>query len=306
MARWLAGRLLGVLLSMLLVATFTFFLTFALPTDVARQIVGDKGTPQDVALVRARLGLDDPLIVQYARYLGHLARGDFGYSYVNREPVSDILVQRIPHTAALALAAICTQLLIGIPLGLYSAARAGSIGDRAALGWAVIAISLPAFWVGLMLLYLFAFRIPIFPLGGADQPSSIVLPALTLGLAGAAWYSRVVRKVALETLNMDFVRALRAKGLPRRTILGKHVLRTSLSPVLTMMAIDFGFFLGGAVIVESVFAWPGLGLAAYQSMQTSDTPLLMGCVLFGSLFVLLLNLLADLARVLVDPRVRLR
>ena len=133
-----------------------------------------------------------------------------------------------------------------------------------------------------------------------------MLPALTLGLAGAAWYSRVMRKVALETLNMDFVRALRAKGLPRRTILGKHVLRTSLSPVLTMMAIDFGFFLGGAVIVESVFAWPGLGLAAYQSMQTSDTPLLMGCVLFGSLLVLLLNLVADVTRVLVDPRVRLR
>ena len=190
-------------------------------------------------------------------------------------------------------------------LGLATASRAGGVLDRTTLGWAVLTISLPTFWLGLILLYVFAFQLALLPLGGADSISSIVLPSITLGIAGAAWYSRVVRQAASEALGSEFVHQLRAKGLPRRTILYKHVLRTSLSPVLTMMAIDFGFFLGGAVLVESVYSWPGLGLASYQAMQTGDTPLLMGCVLVGSAFVLVLNLAADLARTMIDPRVRL-
>jgi peptide/nickel transport system permease protein len=305
MGRYLLRRLGAILLTLLVVATITFTLTVLIPTDPARTIVGPKGTPEQVALVRQRLGLDDPLPMQYARYLGDVTRFDFGYSYGYRQEVRDILVDRLPYTAILAAAALLVQFGIGVPLGLLTAARADGVADRLTLVWTMLTISLPGFWIGLVLLYLFAFRLPFFPLGGASEFRSVVLPALALGLPGAAWYSRLIRDTALQNLHSEFVQALRARGISARTILGKHVLRTTISPVLTMMAIDFGVFLGGAVLVESVFAWPGLGLTAYEAMQRADISLLMATVLVGSLFVLVLNLLADLARIWIDPRVRL-
>jgi peptide/nickel transport system permease protein len=305
MVRYLLRRLGTILLTLLIVATITFTLTVLIPTDPARTIVGPKGTPEQVALVRQRLGLDDPLPMQYARYLGDVTRFDFGYSYGYRRDVRDILVDRLPYTAILAAAALIVQFGIGVPLGLLTAARADGVADRLTLAWTMLTISLPGFWIGLVLLYLFAFRLPFFPLGGASELRSVVLPALALGLPGAAWYSRLIRDTTLQNLHSEFVQALRARGISARTILGKHVLRTTISPVLTMMAIDFGVFLGGAVLVESVFAWPGLGLTAYEAMQRADISLLMATVLVGSLFVLVLNLLADLARVWIDPRVRL-
>ena len=268
--RFLLRRVAGIVVTLAVVATFTFSLTFLLPSDPARLIVGPKGTPEQIALVEKRLGLDDPIYVQYGRYLRDLARLDFGYSYVYERPVSDILVERIPRTALLAVAALIVEFGIGLPLGLFLAARAGGIGDRIALSWALLQISFPAFWVGLVLLYLFAFKFTIFPLGGSELPLGLVLPALTLGLPGAAWYSRIMRETTLEILHSEFVQALRAKGAPPRAILFKHALRTALSPILTMMAIDFGFFLGGAVLVESVFAWPGLGFTALQALRGGD------------------------------------
>jgi len=305
MRRLLLRRLGGILLTLLAVATVTFALTVLLPRDPARSVVGPKGSETQLAEARVRLGLDAPLPVQYARYLGNLARFDLGYSYVQRRDVGAILRDRLPWTVLLALGAMTVQLGIGLPLGLLSAARADSVGDRLALGWTLLTISLPGFWIGLLLLYLFAFRWPIFPLGGDSGPLAIVLPALALGLPGAAWYSRFARDTALEIMHAEFVQALRARGLPARIILGKHILRAMLSPVLTLMAIDFGAFLGGAVLVESVFAWPGLGLTAYEAMRTADLPLMMATVLIGSLFVLTLNLLVDVARAWIDPRVRL-
>lgn len=305
MGRYLARRGGAMLLTLLLVATVTFSLTVLIPADPARAIVGPKGTPEQVAQVRQRLGLDDPLPMQYARYLADAARLDFGYSYGYRREVREILADRLPYTVLLAAAALVVQFGIGVPLGLLSAARADGALDRLALAWTMLTISLPGFWIGLVLLYLFAFRMPLFPLGGATEPGSVVLPALALGLPGAAWYSRVIRDTALQALHSEFVQSLRARGIPARLILGKHVLRVTISPVLTMMAIDFGVFLGGAVLVESVFAWPGLGLTAYEAMQQADISLLMATVLLGSLFVLVLNLLADLARIWIDPRVQL-
>lgn len=302
---YLARRVGSIAATLLAVATITFALTVLIPADPARAIVGPKGTPAQVAQVRERLGLDDPLPVQYLRYLGGLTRFDLGYSYAYRRDVGAIMADRLPFTAVLAAAALLVQFGIGIPVGLLTAARADGPGDRLALAWTMVTIALPGFWIGLVLLYLFAFRWPLFPLGGADEPRAIVLPALALGLPGAAWYSRLVRDTALQTLHGEFVQAMRARGLPARTILGKHVLRVVVSPVLTMMAIDFGVFLGGAVLIESVFGWPGLGLTAYEAMQEADIALLMATVLVGSLFVLVLNLLADLLRVWVDPRVRL-
>jgi peptide/nickel transport system permease protein len=304
-ARFLVRRLGGVALTLAVVATFTFLLTFILPADPARIIVGPRGTDEQIALVRHRLGLDESVPVQYGRYLGDLARLDLGYSYVYERQVRDIVTERLPWTALLAGAAFLVEVLVGIPLGLYLAARAGGVADRIALGWALFQIALPSFWFGLVLLYLFAFKLTIFPLGGNDLPEALVLPALTLGLPGAAWYSRIMRDTSIDLMHGDFVHALRAKGMPPRSIMFKHVFRTALSPVLTMTAIDLGFFLGGAVLVESVFSWPGLGYTALQALRAGDIPLIMATVLVGSTFVLVMNVVADVARAAVDPRVRL-
>ena len=305
MGRYLLRRGGAILLTLLIVATITFTLTVLIPADPARTIVGPKGTPEQVArcasawgsMIRCRYSTP----ATWATWRGSISATPTAtagtcatsWSTASRTPRS------WPPPRLLV------QFGIGVPLGLLTAARAEGSVDRAALAWTMLTISLPGFWIGLVLLYLFAFRLPIFPLGGASEVRSVVLPALALGLPGAAWYSRLIRDTALQTLHSEFVQALRARGIPARAILGKHVLRVTISPVLTMMAIDFGVFLGGAVLVESVFAWPGLGLTAYEAMQRADVSLLMATVLLGSLFVLVLNLLADLARVWIDPRVQL-
>ncbi len=303
--RFFARRARAIALTLFCVATFTFLLTFAIPSDPARLVVGPKGTPDDLAMARRMLGLNDPLIVQFARYLWDVAHLDFGYSYGYRQPVADIIAQRLPWTALLAAGAIAIQSIVGITAGLLAAASEGRLVARGLLGLSLIAISLPPFWIALILLYLFAYVLPVFPMGGAGFPGPLVLPALALALPGSAWYLRFMHAASVETLHADFVLAARSKGTPPRFILFKHVLKASLSPLLTMIAIDFGYFLGGAVIIETVFGWPGIGLAAFQAMRGGDIPLLMGCVLTGSFFVLLMNLLADTARTLIDPRVRL-
>ncbi len=303
--RFLALRLGGILVTLFAVLTFTFVLTFAVPQDPARSILGPKATQEQVDLVRADLGLDDPVVVQYGRYLGSVASGDLGFSFSQRRPVLDVIAGRLPYTVLLAGAALLFQLVVGVSIGLFTAARAGGIVDRLALAVSVVVIALPGFWIGLVLLFAFGYLWPVFPLGGSELPLGLVLPAVTLGLAGAAWTGRVMRASAYEVLSGDAVRGLRAKGLSPRTVVLRHTARAAAGPVLTMLALDFGFFLGGAVLVESVFNWPGLGLASYQALQQKDIPLLMGCVIVGSLFILVLNLLADIARTRVDPRVTL-
>ena len=284
------------------VLTLTFLLTFAVPTDPARAIVGPKGTPEQLTQVRESLGLDDPMITQYGRYLANTVRGDLGYSYSQRQTVTSILAQRLPYTVLLASAAVAIQLVVGGTIGMLSAARAGGVVDRVGLLGSLLVISLPSFWVGLMLLYVFGFELQWLPLGGSDLPGALVLPAETLGLGGAAWTSRIMRATAYEVLHSDVVRGLRAQGIRPRSIIVRHVGRMAAGPVLTMLALDLGLLLGGAVLVESVFSWPGMGLTAYQALKQNDVPLLMGCVVIGSAFVIAMNLLADLARRALDPR----
>jgi len=303
--RYILTRLAGLVLTLFAVSTFTFLLTFAVPTDPARSIVGPKGTAEQMQQVRDQLGLDDPIIQQYGRYLVAVGTGNLGYSYAQRRPVVDIISERLPYTAALAAGAISFQILVGIPIGLAGAARAGGAIDRASLAGSLLVIALPGFWVGLVLLFFFSYTWPVFPLGGASSPLSLVLPSVTLGLAGAAWTSRIMRTEAYQFLRSDVVKGLRAKGMSPRRILLVHTLRASSGPVLTMLAIDLGYFLGGAVLIESVFSWPGIGLTAFQALRQNDTPLLMGCVIAGSIFILILNFAADLIRMKVDPRVRI-
>lgn len=303
--RFLGFRLLGLVLTLFAVLTFTFLLTFTVPTDPGRAVVGPKGTPEQLQHAREKLGLNDSMGTQYVRYMGHVVSGDLGYSYAQRRPVVSIISESLPFTIELAAAAIIFQLLVGVGVGLAGAYWAGGWFDRLSLAGSLLLISLPTFWLGLVFIYFLAYKWAVFPLGGAATLWAIVLPSVTMGLPGAAWTSRVVRSEASEYLHGEGVRGLRAKGLAPRGIVLKHTVRASLAPVLTMLSIDLGYFLGGAVLIESVFNWPGIGLTSYQALRQNDIPLLMGCVIVGSVFILLMNFLADLLRMRVDPRVQI-
>ena len=300
----MAGRIGFILVTLWFVVTLTFVLTFTVPTDPARAIAGPKATEAQLETLRASLGLDDPMPVQYARYLAGVARFDLGRSYSQRSPVSKIVIERLPYTALLAFSAILFQLVVGGALGLWSAVRAGGLVDRSVFLVALVVVSLPQFWVGLLLLYIFGFELGWLPLGGASLPEGLVLPALTLGLGGAAWTARIARASAAEALASNTVLGLRGRGITPARIVLKHVVRLAASPVLSVLALDFGLLLGGAVLVESVFGWPGIGKTAYQAMQQNDVPLLMGTVIVGSIFVLVINALLDVARIILDPRIR--
>jgi peptide/nickel transport system permease protein len=301
----LVARRLGfMLVTLWFVATLTFLLTFAVPTDPARAIAGPKATAEQLDIIRRALGLDDPMAVQYLRYLAEVAVFDLGQSHSRRAAVSALVFERLPYTALLAFSAILFQLLAGGALGLAAAVRAGGWLDRAVFLGALVVVSLPQFWVGLLLLFVFGFELGWFPLGGAALPEGLVLPALTLGLPGAAWTARIVRATAAEALASNTVLGLRGRGIAPRRIVLKHVVRLAAGPVLSVLALDFGLLLGGAVLVESVFGWPGIGQMAFQALQQNDLPLLMGTVICGSVFVLVINALLDLARVALDPRTR--
>jgi peptide/nickel transport system permease protein len=303
MTSFILRRLLWVVVVLLLVILITFLLAFAVPADPARAIVGPRADATTIAAVRHRLGLTDPLPVQFVRYLWHAVRGDLGYSYVQNTAVMALIVQRLPATLELAAAGILIEALVGIPTGLLAAARQGGIFDRLSFLVMMVLVASPPFVLGVVFLFFLAYQAPVFPLGGMGSLNHLVLPALTLGLPGAAWYSRIMRSSVLEILGRDYVRTARAKGLRRQAVLLHHVTRNALSPVFTMIGMDLAYFLGGVVLVETVFNWPGIGQQAYQAVQNVDIPLMMGTVLVTSLAVLVLNLLVDIGRAFLDPRV---
>jgi ABC-type dipeptide/oligopeptide/nickel transport system permease component len=294
------------------VAVITFLLTFVVPGDPAQAIGGRRASPETVERLRAALGLDDPMPVQLGRYLLNALTGDFGYSYHHREDVLPLLLQRFPATAQLALAGIAVSLAIGVPLGVLGARRRGEVWDRLASGISVLFVSVPAFWLGYMLIDYLAFRplmawdLELFAIGGYEPGSlrHLVLPALTLGLTGAAYYTRLTRNAVLEELHRDYVRTARAKGLSDRSVTWRHAVRNALPPVVTQLGLDVGFFLGGVVIIEQVFSWPGIGRLAVASVGTDDVPLIMGTVLFATVCIVVANLVVDLVVAVLDPRLR--
>ena len=286
------------------VSLLTFLLLFALPADPARMIAGRSATVETVSRIRAELGLDRPLAVQYARYLRRLARGDLGRSYAQKVEVAELLRSRLAATFFLMMGGIFFELLIGLPAGLLAAVRRRSRTDRAVMLGAFLGVSAPQFVLGLLLLYLLAYTIPVFPLGGYGTPVHLILPAVTLGIAGGGWYARMMRSAMLEVIHQDYVRTARAKGANETRVLTRHALRNALLPVVTMIGLDFGTFMGGVVVVESVFGWPGIGQLAWQAIQIVDIPVIMGVVLVSAVAILLGNLMADLAYPLLDPRIR--
>jgi peptide/nickel transport system permease protein len=290
------------------ISLITFVLIYYLPADPARIYAGPSATVETVARIRQELGLDDPLWVQYSRYLGRLVQGDLGFSYRKQMPVSALIVDRIPYTAALILGGILVELLIGLPVGIVSALARGRWPDRMGMLGALLGVSVPSFWLGLMLLYWFGYLLPIFPLGGAGgtpwDPLHLALPAITAGLGGAAWYARMMRSSMLDVLGQDFVRTAHAKGLQRTHVLTRHVLTNSLNPIITMAGMDIPWFIGGVVLVERIFNWPGVGRLAVDAIATVDVPLILGTVIFTACVVVLSGILIDLVQGLFDPRIR--
>jgi peptide/nickel transport system permease protein len=300
------------------VVSVVFVMYFIAPHDVARQIAGRQATPETVAAVTRRLGLDRPLGIQYVHFLGRLVRGDLGYSYTNSEPVTSLIRQALPVTVSLAIGGAILWLLIGVSSGVVAARRRGAFTDRAITTAALVFYSLPTFLLGELLLlglfyHLHLIGFDLFPGAGFVPITSdpiewarhLLLPWLTLALVSAATYARLTRAAVLEVLRADFVRTARAKGASERRISIHHMLRVALTPIATQFGLDLGTLLGGVVVTETVFGLPGMGQLLVLSVEHKDLPTTIGLVLLATAFVVAANIVVDVLYALIDPRVRL-
>lgn len=306
MAAYLLRRLAQSALILLGVSFITFFLLYVLPADPVRQIAGRSATPETVENIRQQLGLDRPFAVQYARYLGALAQGDMGRSYLQKTEVAELILSRLPATLLLMAGAIFFELLLGLTMGIVAALRRGRAVDQVLMVTSFVTVSAPQFVVSLLLLYVFAVKLGWFPIGGYGTFAHLVLPAITLGILGSGWYARMMRSSMIDVLRADYIRTARAKGLTRGRIVLRHALPNAILPVIAMIGIDIGIFMGGIVVVESVFGWPGIGQLAWQAIQRVDIPIIMGVTLVSAAAIVLGNLIADLIAPFIDPRIRLR
>lgn len=298
-------RLIWTVVVLIGVSMVTFAIIYVVPNDPGLTIAGPRASQEVRAEITQRLGLDKPLYIQYMIYMSNLLRGDLGNSWIYRQKVTEVLATRIPYTALLAFAGIFFELLFGLPAGLVSALYRGSLIDRFVMLFTIGSISAPPFWVGPILLYFFALKLGLFPVGGYGTVNHLILPAITIGLMGGAWYARIFRSSILDALESDYVRAAKAKGQKHWTIVFRHIIPNCLTSIVSMFALDIGIFFGGVVIVETVFGWPGIGQTAWKAIRDMDTPILMGTILFASLVVTISNLIADILYALLDPRIRL-
>jgi len=305
MLRYLLRRIAASLLILVGVSVITFALLHLIPADPARQVAGRNANAETLASIRQQMLLDQPIHVQYAAYASHLVQGDLGRSYIQKTEVATLIESRLPATLLLMAGAIFFELLIGIPAGIYAATKRGRPADRGVMMFSFLGVSTPQFVVGLLLLYVFAYLLGWFPMSGYGTVWHLVLPALTLGIAGGGWYSRMIRSSMIDVLRQDYVRTARAKGVSERGVVLVHALRNAVLPVVAMIGLDIGIFMSGAVVVESVFGWPGIGQLAWQAIQRLDYPIIMGVTLVAAVAIVLGNLLADLVAPLVDPRIRL-
>lgn len=286
------------------VAAITFVLLYALPADPARMLAGRSATVQTVENIRKELGLDQPLPVQFANYVGGLVQGDLGRSYAQKTEVVTLIAARLPATLTLMAAGIFLEVLLGVLLGAIAALNRGGLIDRTVMMSAFVGVSAPQFVVALLLLYVFAATLGWFPMSGYGTAAHVVLPAATLGLLGAGWYARMVRSAMIDVLNQDYVRTARAKGLSGARVILRHVLPNAILPIIAMIGIDIGQFMGGVVVVEAVYGWPGIGQLAWQAIQQVDIPIIMGVTLTSALAIITGNLIADLIAPVIDPRIR--
>ena len=322
MLRFVIRRALWAVVLFLAVSFVTYVIFFLVPANPARLAAGQSATPEKVEEVKEFLGLDDPVYVQYGRFLKRLVfEGSLGQSFLTRQSVNEEIKRAAPITASLVFGGMVLVLLMAIPIGILSALRPRSLADRAAMTYVLIGISLPSFWIGLMLSYLVGYRLGLTPIAGycevfsvpeasecggvLDWAYHLVLPWTTLALVVAATYVRFTRAEVMETMTQDYVRTARAKGAPENVVMRSHVLRNAMLPVVTMVGMDIGLLLGGAIFIEAVFGLNGLGGTAIESIGRFDLPVLQGVVLFGAIAIIVFTLFVDLLYAWIDPRIRL-
>ena len=302
--RYLVGRVLLTIPVLLGVATLVFALIHLVPGDPAQSMLGEGAAPQDVVELRSRLGLDQPLLTQYLSFLRGAVSGNLGQSFRTGQPVTAMIVERMPATAELAFAAIVVAILLALPLGIVAAVWKGTAIDYGAMTFALAGISVPNFWLGPLMAIVFSVELGWLPVSGRGGLASLVLPAVSLGLALAAMLSRMTRASLLDELSELYVRAARARGASRAAAIVRHALGNSLVPLVTIIALQFGAVLTGSVITETIFAWPGIGRLLIQSIGFRDYPMVQGCILLIAVTYVTVNLVTDLLYGALDPRIR--
>ncbi|EME66792.1 MULTISPECIES: ABC transporter permease [Rhodococcus] len=312
MLRLIGQRLLAVLPLLLIATAITFGLIFLIPGDPAHRIAGETATPEQIELVRTELGLDQPVVVQYADFLGGLVRGDLGTSFTYKAPVLEMIVDRLPVTVSLTLVAVLVALAVGIPAGIVGGSRPGSWQDRATSVGSTLGVATPNFVLGLILVLVFALQLRVLPATGYTPLakgvwpwlSHLLLPAIALGLAAAAEIARQLRSSMIEVMQQDYVRTATAKGLGRRSVLWKHALKNAFIPTATVLGMQIAFLLGGTAVIESVFGLKGLGDFAVQAVLSGDLPAIQGVVIFGVFATVVMSLLVDISYGYLNPRTR--
>lgn len=304
MHQYILRRLFLLIPVMFGVSLVVFTIMFFTPGDPAKLMLGERAPEEEVAALRAQMGLDDPFPVQFGRFVVNAVRGDLGRSLVTRRPVFEELSARFPATLQLAAAGVFVAVLMGIPIGILSATRQYSAFDAASMGIALVGVSMPNFWQGMMMILLFSVTLGVFPSSGYGTLRHLIMPALTIGTSTAAIVTRMTRSSMLEVVRQDYIRTARAKGLSERVVINRHALKNALIPIVTVIGLQFGYLLGGAVLTESIFSWPGVGRLMVDAIRQKDYPMVQGGVLLLALAFSVVNLGVDILYAYIDPRIR--
>lgn len=303
MLKYILKRILLLIPVIVGVAFVVFFIISLSPGDAAAMLAPN-ATSEELEVIRDEMGLNDPLLVQFGRYMLGLVQGDLGTSYYSNRSVFSEYITRFPATLKLAFWAAIASVALAIPVGIISAVKQYSIADYGATLFALVGVSMPPFWLGLLLIILFSLHLGWLPSGGADTPSSVILPAITCGMTFAALLTRMTRSSMLDEIRQDYIRTARAKGVKEKTVLTKHALKNALIPIITLIGIQFGSTLGGSTLTETVFSWPGVGRLVIDSINRKDRPMVMGCLILTTIFISIVNLLVDILYAYVDPRIK--
>jgi len=309
MWKYIVKRIIMLIPVMLATIFVVFFIMDQSEVDPAKIMLGEGATEETIAELHKELGLDDPFLVRYARYVNDLLHGDMGTSYTYKTSVSGQIMERLPNTFLLAFCGVLFSVIVGIPIGIIAARKQNSIFDNASMVFSLIGASAPAFWIGLLLVLAFSLKLKIFPASGMGKDfvgiaRSLVLPAITIGMHGAATTARTTRSSMLETIRQDYIDTARSKGTGELVITFRHMLKNALIPVVTAVGLNFGVLLGGSVLTETVFAWPGIGRFVIESIKTQDIPSVLGCVVTLAIMFTIVNLLVDILYAYVDPRIK--
>ncbi len=304
MYRYVIKRLLLMIPVIIGVSFLVFFIMDMAPGDAVDVLAPEGATAEDLEAIRHDLGLDKPVVVRYIDYMAGMLRGDLGVSYISKTDVFQTYVEKLPATIKLSFASILISVILSVPLGIYSATRQGTIQDNISMAFAMIGLAMPHFWLGLLLIIVFSLKLQWFPSGGDQTLSSIVLPAITIGTGLMATLTRTTRSSMLDVLKQEYLRTARAKGIPEKVVVMSHALRNALIPIITIIGTQLAGVLGGSVLTETVFAWPGVGRLIVDSLNMRDTPLVTGSIIMTTILLSFVLLLVDLLYAAVDPRIK--